>query len=54
MSYRVEELAAEAGVSVDTIRYYQAKGLLPSPVRVGRVGWYGDDHVARLARIRRL
>ncbi len=54
MSYRVEELAAKAQVSVDTIRYYQAKNLLPAPVRVGRVGWYSEDHLARLTQIRRL
>jgi len=52
--YRVEELAAKADTSVDTIRYYQARNLLPPPTRVGRVAWYGDDHLERLARIRRL
>jgi DNA-binding transcriptional MerR regulator len=54
VSYRVEELAARAAISVDTIRYYQARNLLPAPTRVGRVAWYGDEHVDRLAQIRRL
>lgn len=54
MTYRVEELAAKADTSVDTIRYYQARNLLPPPTRVGRVAWYSDDHLERLARIRRL
>jgi DNA-binding transcriptional MerR regulator len=54
MSYRVEELAARAETSVDTIRYYQARNLLPSPTRVGRVAWYDDEHLERLAQIRRL
>lgn len=54
MSYRVEELAAKADISVDTIRYYQAKSLLPPPARVGRVAWYNEEHLARLAQIRRL
>lgn len=54
MDYRVDELAAAADVSVDTVRFYQSKGLLPPPRREGRVAWYGDDHVARLDRIRRL
>lgn len=53
-AYRVEQLAALADVSVDTVRFYQARGLLPPPTRQGRVGLYGDDHVARLERIRRL
>jgi DNA-binding transcriptional MerR regulator len=51
---RVDNLAARAGVSVDTIRYYQARGLLPPPAREGRVAWYGDEHIARLRRIREL
>ena len=51
---RVEEFAARAGVSVDTVRYYQAKGLLPPPRREGRVAWYGGGHLDRIARIRSL
>lgn len=54
MDYRVDELAAAADVSVDTVRFYQSKGLLPPPRREGRVAWYADDHLARLDRIRRL
>src|SRR5258708_18842638 len=54
MSYRVEELAALADLSVDTVRYYQAKDLLPAPTRSGRVALYTDVHVERLAEIRRL
>ena len=54
MDYRVEALAAKADVSVDTVRFYQSRGLLPPPRREGRVAWYGDEHVERLARIRRL
>jgi len=51
---RVEQLAAQADVSVDTVRFYQSKGLLPPPRREGRVAWYGDEHLRRLARIRSL
>jgi DNA-binding transcriptional MerR regulator len=54
VDYRVEALAAKADVSVDTVRFYQSRGLLPPPRREGRVAWYGDDHLERLARIRRL
>lgn len=50
----MEQLAAAADVSVDTVRFYQAKGLLPPPERRGRVAWYGGDHLDRLARIRSL
>ena len=51
---RVEELAATADLSVDTIRFYQARGLLQSPQREGRVAWYGPEHRERLTRIREL
>jgi DNA-binding transcriptional MerR regulator len=51
---RVEDLAARADVSVDTIRFYQKRRLLPPPERRGRIGWYGPEHVERLARIKDL
>ena len=43
MEYRVEELAATAGVRVDTVRFYQSRGLLPAPVRVGRIAVAGES-----------
>lgn len=54
MRYRVEQLAAACEVSVDTVRYYQSRGLLPQPEREGRVAWYGDVHAERIRRIREL
>jgi DNA-binding transcriptional MerR regulator len=54
MGYRVEQLAALADVSVDTVRFYQSKGLLPAPRREGRIGVYDDEHLDRLNRIRGL
>jgi DNA-binding transcriptional MerR regulator len=52
--WRVEELAGRADVSVDTIRFYQKRRLLPPPTREGRVAWYGAEHLERLTRIRDL
>lgn len=52
--WRVEELARRARVSVDTVRFYQKRRLLPPPEREGRVGWYGSEHLERLTRIRDL
>ncbi|MDX3516958.1 MerR family transcriptional regulator [Streptomyces scabiei] len=51
----VDELAARAGVTVRTVRFYGTRGLLPPPV-IGprRVGHYGRDHLARLALIEEL
>src|SRR5258708_35860454 len=54
MEYRIEQLARSAGVAVDTIRFYQGKGLLEAPRREGRVTWYGDGHLDRLRRIKEL
>jgi DNA-binding transcriptional MerR regulator len=54
MDYRIERLAALAGVRVDTVRFYQAQGLLPRPRRSGRHAVYSDLHLERLRRIRKL
>jgi DNA-binding transcriptional MerR regulator len=54
MEYRVEELAAAVGLGVDTVRFYQAKGLLPAPRRRGRRAIYDGAHRERLERVRDL
>lgn len=54
MPYRVDELAARAGISVDTVRFYQSRGLLDPPERAGRVAYYSNDHLERLDRIKDL
>ena len=48
---RIDDLAQRTGVTVRNIRAYQDRGLLPPPRRDGRVGWYGQGHVARLRLI---
>ena len=46
-------LAKAAGVGVETVRYYQRRGLLPEPPRPhGEVRRYGDEDVRRLKFIR--
>jgi len=50
----VERVAAESGVAIDTVRYYQRLGLLDPPTRRGRRAVYSTAHVDRLAEIRRL
>ncbi len=52
--YRVEELAQAAGIGVATVRFYQSRGLLPKPERRGRIGWYSEEHLERVQRIRSL
>jgi DNA-binding transcriptional MerR regulator len=54
MEMRVEELARRAGIRVDTVRYYQSRGLLPLPRRSGRVALYDEDHLRCLERVRSL
>jgi len=50
-SWRIDELAQMAGLTVDTIRYYAREGLLRPPVKQGRNRVYGPDHLERLERI---
>lgn len=46
-------VAATAGVNVETIRFYQRKGLLPAPARAyGQIRRYGDRAVARVKFIK--
>lgn len=51
-------LAREGGVGVETVRYYQRRGLLETPERpafAGREGGtrrYGEEHVRRLRFVR--
>jgi DNA-binding transcriptional MerR regulator len=50
----VDELAARVGVTVRNLRAYSARGLLPPPRLVGRTGYYGREHVARLMLVREM
>ena len=50
----VDELAARTGMTVRTVRFYAAEGLLPAPERRGRVAYYGVQHRMRLELIREL
>lgn len=52
--YTISELAAAAGVTPRTVRYYVAEGLLPPPETRGRYALYSDDHLQRLRLIARL
>jgi MerR family transcriptional regulator, mercuric resistance operon regulatory protein len=46
-------LANAAGINVETIRFYQRKGLLPEPVRpYGRIRRYAQSDLARVRFIK--
>lgn len=50
----ISELAAEAGVKVSTVRYYERRGLLPEPARSpGGYRTYDADDVRRVRFLRR-
>ena len=48
----IGRLATEGGVGVETIRYYQRRGLLSEPERLGGVRRYGQADLRRLRFIR--
>jgi DNA-binding transcriptional MerR regulator len=48
-SYRISDVARRAGVTPDTIRYYERLGVLPHPPRTaGGLRTYGDDVLPRV------
>lgn len=49
----IARLAAAGAVGVETIRYYQRRGLLAEPARAGSVRRYGAADLRRLLFIRR-
>ena len=56
MALSIAELARSAGVGVETVRYYQRRGLLPDPrpqkTGVSGIRHYGADEARRLRFIR--
>jgi len=50
----LDELTNRVGMSVRNIRFYTTRGLVPSPIRRGRSGYYTPDHVARLELVQEL
>ena len=46
--YRIDDLARVAGTTTRNVRGYQDRGLLPRPLRRGRIAIYTDLHLDRL------
>lgn len=46
--YRIEDLARLAGTTVRNVRGYQDRGLIPRPIRRGRIAIYTEQHLSRL------
>ena len=51
--FTIGKLAQSAGVGVETVRYYQRRGLLAEPAAVGGYRRYDDHHLERLNFIKR-
>ena len=49
----IGKLAMAAGVNVETVRYYERRGLIAQPSSGGGYRRYGAEHIERLAFIRR-
>ena len=49
----IGELSRRTGCNIETVRYYERIGLLPTPARRGRYRTYGTEDVGRLAFVRR-
>ncbi|MDQ8046796.1 MAG: MerR family transcriptional regulator [Solirubrobacteraceae bacterium] len=50
----IDQLASTSGLTARNIRSYQTRGLLPAPSLRGRVAYYGEEHLERLATIRQM
>jgi len=48
----IARLAQAGGVGVETVRYYQRRGLLRTPERAGGIRRYGEEDARRLRFIR--
>src|SRR5271170_7907344 len=49
--YRIDDLARLAGTTTRNVRVYRDRGLLPPPLRVGRIALFNDTHLTRLRLI---
>ncbi|ADG80091.1 Transcriptional regulator, MerR family OS=Tsukamurella paurometabola (strain ATCC 8368 / DSM/ CCUG 35730 / CIP 100753 / JCM 10117 / KCTC 9821 / NBRC 16120/ NCIMB 702349 / NCTC 13040) OX=521096 GN=Tpau_3512 PE=4 SV=1 [Tsukamurella paurometabola] len=52
--YRIDDLARVSGTTTRNIRGYQERGLLPQPLRRGRVAIYTEKHLRNLKAINKL
>ena len=52
---KIGEVAQRSGVSIDAVRYYERRGVLPRAERTASgYRMFGEDSVARLGLVRRL
>lgn len=52
---KMRDLCERTGLNRQTVHYYIREGLLPPGAKTSRnMAWYGDEHVERLLRIKKL
>jgi MerR family mercuric resistance operon transcriptional regulator len=49
----IGDVSQRTGCNIETIRYYERIGILPSPARHGRYRRYGSEDLKRLVFVRR-
>jgi DNA-binding transcriptional MerR regulator len=54
LQWSIHELSRDTGMRVETIRYYQSRGLLHPPRREGRLARYDRSHRLRLQQLQEL
>ncbi|MCB0419701.1 MAG: MerR family DNA-binding protein [Bdellovibrionales bacterium] len=52
-SLTIGKLAGVSGVNVETVRFYERKGLLKQPKKQGAFRYYPDEYIARIRFIKR-
>lgn len=52
-SFKIGELAKEAGVNVETVRFYERKGLVRQPSKASGIRRYPQEDVAKIRFIKR-
>lgn len=52
-SLTIGKLASASGVSVETIRFYERKGILKQPRKQGAFRYYPDEYITRVQFIKR-
>jgi DNA-binding transcriptional MerR regulator len=53
-NFNIDDLAALAGLSRRTVRYYIQIGLLARPAGAGRAAYYTGEHLATLLQVKKL
>lgn len=51
--FTIGKLAQEAGVNIETIRFYERKELIKQPKKTGAYRYYSKDYIVRIQFIKR-